>query len=140
MCDCSNNSSSLSALLGGMAVARTASPQADPCAPAVCMSCLAFSKPFLLMEAREVLAHPARAEGEMPHPGQHSEKQLEMELPSRMQTGTSLALLWSRGTACVLLWALDAMEACGKDTFYCAALGVAQPTNTCAGAHPVGSI
>ena len=44
--------------------------QADPCAPAARPSRLAFSKPFLLMEGREMLPHPAGMVvwGEMLHP------------------------------------------------------------------------
>lgn len=33
--------------------------QADPCAPAAELSHLAFSKPCLLVEDREMLSHPA---------------------------------------------------------------------------------
>lgn len=45
--------------------------EADPGVPAAWPSRLAFSKPFLLMEGRDILPHPARAAvggGEMLHP------------------------------------------------------------------------
>lgn len=70
---------------------------------------------------------------------QHDGKQLEIGAPSQVQTRTMPMLLWSGGAACVLLWPLGT-RASGKGTWHHAAPSVAQPANTCAGAHPVGSI
>lgn len=107
--------------------------EADPGVPAAWPSRLAFSKPFLLMEGRDILPHPARAAvgGERCCTQQQSSgKQLEMGAPSQMQTGTALVLLRSGEAACVLLWPLGT-RASGKGTLHCAALIAAQPANLC---------